>query len=64
MLEPCSPGERNAIAVTLTELAEKGMAAQASLQFLRPIVILRQWSRRSAERSLGSGIAVHEDLTS
>ena len=30
MLEPCSPGERNAIAVTLTELAEKGMAAQVS----------------------------------
>jgi hypothetical protein len=30
VLEPCSPGERNAIAVTLTELAEKGMASQVS----------------------------------
>lgn len=27
-LEPCSPGEKSAIAVTLTELAEQGMAVQ------------------------------------
>ena len=28
VLEPCSPGERNSIAVTLTELAEQGKASQ------------------------------------
>ena len=30
VLEPCSPGERNAIAVTLTELAEQGKATQVT----------------------------------
>lgn len=29
-LEPCSPGEKSAIAVTLTELAEQGMAVQVT----------------------------------
>ena len=52
MLEPCSPGERNAIAVTLTELAEKGMAAQARCRVCAS----------AAACCVDDGISTHRDV--